>query len=275
MQITKIISGGQTGSDQAALDAAIDLDIPHGGWLPKDRLTESGPLPDRYLLREMSSESYPARTEQNVRDSDGSVIFFRILLSGGTKLTAELASNHNKAWLQVDFGQMDPVEAATEVHRWVVAKGIRILNVAGPRASKDPEIYSETYHAIRGLIMLDAMESAPGTKVHELKLADVALRLPIWPRTVDDALEILERILPLRDRVNIAGMDGDDVLDLHMTLGEWIRNNFGLWHGNYQLITNAGVRIGSAITSADDASNVIVSALSERLRRTHRLRVIE
>ena len=131
MQISKIISGGQTGADQGALDAAIDLGIPHGGWIPRDRLTEDGPLPDRYLLREMSTQSYPERTEKNVLDSDGTVIFFRTLLSGGTKLTAELASKHRKPWLQIDFGQMDPVMAATEVHRWVVTKKVRVLNAAG------------------------------------------------------------------------------------------------------------------------------------------------
>ena len=275
MQITKIISGGQTGADQAALDAAIDLEIPHGGWIPKDRLTEDGPLPDRYLLREMSSKSYPARTEQNIRDSDGTVIFSRGPLSGGSKLTAELALKYRKPWLQIDFGQMDAVQAATEIHGWVVSKGIRVLNVAGPRASKDPEIYSETYHAIRGLIMLDAMDVPAGTKVHELKLADVALRLPIWPRSVEHAVFILEHILPLRDRVSMAGMEEEDLTDLHASLGAWVRDNFGLWHGNYQLMKSAGARIGGFISNADDASTVILTALAERLHQTHRLRVVK
>ena len=76
--IQKIISGGQTGADQAALDAAIKLGISHGGWIPKGRITEHGPLPDRYKLQEMPTDSYPARTEQNIIDSDGTVNYGRV-----------------------------------------------------------------------------------------------------------------------------------------------------------------------------------------------------
>jgi predicted Rossmann-fold nucleotide-binding protein len=68
--LTKIISGGQTGADQAALDAAIELGIPHGGWIPKGRLTEAGPLPEKYNLTEMPTKDYLKRTKQNVADSD-------------------------------------------------------------------------------------------------------------------------------------------------------------------------------------------------------------
>ena len=74
--IEKIMSGGQTGADRAALDFALKFFKPHGGWVPKGRLTEDGPLPEKYQLREMPTTSYPARTEQNVIDSDGTLIFF-------------------------------------------------------------------------------------------------------------------------------------------------------------------------------------------------------
>ena len=74
--IKKIISGGQTGADRAALDVAIKLGIRHGGWIPKGRKTEDGPLSDKYQLQEMPTASYPARTEQNVIDSDGTLIIF-------------------------------------------------------------------------------------------------------------------------------------------------------------------------------------------------------
>ena len=75
--IRKIISGGQTGADRAALDVAIKFNIPHGGWIPKGRKAEDGRLPDRYQLQEMPTPSYPERTEQNVIDSDGTLIFSR------------------------------------------------------------------------------------------------------------------------------------------------------------------------------------------------------
>ena len=75
------------GADQAALDAATEYNFPHGGWIPKGRLTENGPLPEKYKLREMPDKSYPKRTEQNVIDSDGTVIITRGKLTGGLALT--------------------------------------------------------------------------------------------------------------------------------------------------------------------------------------------
>ena len=96
--IKKIISGGQTGADQAALDAAIKLDIPHGGWIPKGKITENGPLSDKYQLDEMPTASYEERTEQNIIDSDGTLIVSHGRLTGGSALTRELAMENGKRW---------------------------------------------------------------------------------------------------------------------------------------------------------------------------------
>ena len=82
--ITKIISGGQTGADRAALDVAMAHGIPHGGWIPKGRKTEGGPLPTKYQLQEMPTNSYPERTEKNVVDSDGTLIISHGELTGGS-----------------------------------------------------------------------------------------------------------------------------------------------------------------------------------------------
>ncbi len=89
--IEKIISGGQTGAGQATLDAAITLGIPHGGWIPKGRLTEDGPLSDKYNLIEMPTESNPERTKKNIRDSNGTLILSRGRLTGGSEFTEEKA----------------------------------------------------------------------------------------------------------------------------------------------------------------------------------------
>jgi hypothetical protein len=83
-KITKIISGGQTSADQAVLDVAIKKGIPHGGWIPKVRLTEAGILPEKYQFKEMETGSYPKRTEQNVIDSDGTLIVSHGTLTGGS-----------------------------------------------------------------------------------------------------------------------------------------------------------------------------------------------
>jgi len=94
--IERIVSGGQTGADQAALDVALELGIPHGGWVPKGRKTERGPLPKKYHLQEMPTDSYPKRTEQNVMDSDGTLIISHGELSGGSEFTRKMAEKHGK-----------------------------------------------------------------------------------------------------------------------------------------------------------------------------------
>jgi hypothetical protein len=107
--LQKIISGGQTGADRAALDFAIEYNIPHGGWCPRGRKAEDGPLTAKYLLAETPSSSYPQRTEWNVRDSDGSVIFsIASVLTGGSKKTIDFAIKHKKPWLHLSEGVETP-----------------------------------------------------------------------------------------------------------------------------------------------------------------------
>ena len=140
--LKRIISGGQTGVDRAALDAAIRMGIPHGGWIPKGRRTEEGPLPERYKLDEMPTDSYPERTEKNVVDSDGTLMISRGAPQGGTDYTRKMALRHGRQMLHIDFAlHRNPLDAASLVTSWLKMHNIEVLNVAGPRASTDPEIY--------------------------------------------------------------------------------------------------------------------------------------
>ncbi len=140
--IKKIVTGGQTGADAAALDAAIELNIPHGGWIPKGRKTETGPLCNKYQLQEMPTGSYKKRTEQNVIDSDGTVIFSHGRLSDGSLKTYNYAKKHNKPCLHLDMTRFSVDEAVKEILHWIEENSLQVLNVAGPRESKDPEIYN-------------------------------------------------------------------------------------------------------------------------------------
>lgn len=136
-----IISGGQTGADRAALDAALRLGIPHGGWLPRGRKTEDGPLPDRYLLRETESDAYRERTEKNILASDATLILAFGPLTGGSALTASLALRHDRPCLIIDLEEVGQPDAVIAVEKWLSHYRIRTLNVAGPRASNQPRIY--------------------------------------------------------------------------------------------------------------------------------------
>ncbi len=139
MRPQRIVSGGQTGVDRAALDVAIGRGIPHGGWCPRGRRAEDGRIPDRYALREDDSPSYAARTERNVIDSDGTLVLAIGAPRDGTALTVHLAKRHEKPCLVVDLD--DPPDPAG-VDEWMVAHAIDVLNIAGPRESTHPGIGS-------------------------------------------------------------------------------------------------------------------------------------
>lgn len=143
--IREIISGGQSGADRAALDAAIFLNIPHGGWLPKGRKTEDGPLPRRYALRELHSGRYRERTEKNVITADVTLIFSFGPLSGGSALTEALAIRHDRPYLHIDFEHFTHYQAAVAVETWLLNQKSTIVNIAGPRASSEPRIYPAVY----------------------------------------------------------------------------------------------------------------------------------
>lgn len=147
--ISKIVSGAQTGVDRAALDVALELSVPCGGWCPRGRRAEDGLLPPRYVLQETPLADYAQRTEWNVRDSDGTLILYEGTMSGGTALTADLAARYRKACLAVDLGQEVPVEW---VASWLWERGIQVLNVAGPRESQSPGIYERARNFLRVLL---------------------------------------------------------------------------------------------------------------------------
>jgi len=140
----KIISGGQTGADRAALDYAIEFNISYGGWVPKGRKTEDGRLPAKYILQEMQTSDYSKRTEKNILAADGTLIVSHGRLTGGSALTQFLAEKNDKPFFHVDFNRMSLEEAGKAVRIWVEKNEIETLNVAGPRASKDSAIYEAT-----------------------------------------------------------------------------------------------------------------------------------
>ena len=136
--IPKIVSGGQTGADRAALDWALAQGLPCGGWCPKGRKAEDGRIDLRYPLKETPSASYIQRTEWNVRDSDATVLFsIEPVLTGGSLKTLQFARKHEKPCLHLHAELADQVQ---QLRNFVRDGKIRILNVAGPRTSKEPTV---------------------------------------------------------------------------------------------------------------------------------------
>jgi len=152
-RVSKIVSGGQTGADQAALDVARELGIEHGGWIPKGRWTEAGPLDVRYRLRETPSTEPEQRTEWNVRDADATLILAHGRPRGGTALTARWARRYRKPLLCLDLRRVSETEAIERVRQWLDTVRPQVLNVAGPRASTDPDIYRKVYRILLRALM--------------------------------------------------------------------------------------------------------------------------
>lgn len=149
--LKKIVSGGQTGADRAALDAAIEASFPHGGFCPKDRQAEDGPIDQRYLLEKIDG-GYKQRTRMNAETTDGTVIFYQNLLEGGTEQTVLFCIKLRKPYKLIDIDLLSTEIAAEKIVDFIVKHNIKALNVAGPRASKCPAIYSFVKFSI-GMIL--------------------------------------------------------------------------------------------------------------------------
>lgn len=153
MLLERIVSGGQTGVDRGALDAALAMDFPLGGWCPADRSAEDGPIPDRYPLTPLGHGGYRARTHQNVIDSDATLILAPGEPTGGTGLTRIFCEVHGKPLLVIDAARTAESEAASQVARFIEWRSIRTLNVAGPRATGWPQGHEYARRTIRALLI--------------------------------------------------------------------------------------------------------------------------
>jgi putative molybdenum carrier protein len=135
-----IISGGQTGADRAALDFAIAHNIRHGGCCPLGRLAEDAIIDERYQLTESPAADYAQRTERNVRDSDGTVIFtIGKTLTGGSKQTSEFAMQLGKPCLHLSQ-EADGKATVEKLRQFLFQNRIKVLNVAGSRKSQEPQV---------------------------------------------------------------------------------------------------------------------------------------
>jgi len=269
--LKKIISGGQTGADRAALDFAIKHKIPHGGWVPKGRIAEDGILPKKYKLTEMPTDSYHARTEMNVVGSDGTVIISHRGLTGGSAYTEEMATKHNKPCLHLDLNQVDVLPASLELLDWVDETGIETLNVAGTRKSKDPKIYKKVIDLLESFLLLE------GSK--DLILQTLRFRNPPTdrdtkrPETVEEAVDRLMSELKLKDLTKLAKLPADELVNLHPTVGMWIRSNF-IYPRNDKLLESCRAVGKDPTLHFAQMHMLILKQLWKRLQETHKLKVV-
>ena len=150
VKILKIVSGGQTGADRAALDFALENGLEIGGFVPKDRFAENGRIPDKYQnLIETETVDPAERTELNVVHSDATLIISHGELSGGSAQSEQLALRYKKSVLHTDLNKQQLADAVKLASNWLTANDIRTLNIAGPRISEDAEIYASVMSFLR------------------------------------------------------------------------------------------------------------------------------
>lgn len=161
--LKKIISGGQTGVDKAALDAAISLDFDYGGYCPKGRFNELGEIPLQYskLIEvegffKTQQDNYDTRTRQNIIHSDGTLILLPSIeafsrIQDGTRLTQQAVIEQNKPFLCIDLTATEESNLS-KCLAWIEENNIEILNVAGPRESSHPTIGQQSFHLLHALL---------------------------------------------------------------------------------------------------------------------------
>jgi Circularly permutated YpsA SLOG family len=272
--LKKIISGGQTGADQAALDVAIKLGIAHGGWIPRGRKTETGALDARYKLTEMEIPDYNKRTEQNVIESDGTLIISHGKLTGGSDYTREMALLHRRPWLHIDLNKTSPFEGAEKIKSWLTENKIEILNVAGPRASKDPAIYQATVDIMETVFYLDLVDDTVNASFTVTPKRRAQMKKEILPRTVEEAADKLLSKLSLRDKTMIANIPKDKLTDLYNSFEADLQYEVGLWLNGESLLDSCRLTAGDDQLSEKGASLVIVRALWEKLQKTNVLKIV-
>jgi len=274
--IEKIISGGQTGADQAALDAAIELDIPHGGWIPKGRITENGPLPSKYDLAEMPTTSYPARTQKNILESDGTLILSHGKLTGGSAYTREIANQNAKPCLHIDLDEKGAFMASSEITAWVMDNNIAVLNVAGPRSSRDPKIYDKVKGIIKTVCLQGvAMENIENSPWQSSKLWRDEDHPTDMPKTVDEVAEDIIMTLDQGDKFFFGNLKEDALEPLEMALEIYLRQQLRVWSVNEALQQSCLQVAREEGLDESNAPKVIIRRIWRKLREMHRLRVLK
>jgi hypothetical protein len=258
--IKRIISGGQTGAERAALDVAIKFNIPHGGWIPKGCNTENNPLSDKYQLQEFPTHSYQAGIEKNVLEADGTLTFSRGAPSGQIKYARKIALQYKRHFLFINLNKTITYDASFSILSWVKQHNIENLNVAGQETPEDEKMYSDVFRTLEMAYVMHKAERLKSDK---------------HPKTMEAAIDRLTKALSLKEKTTLANMAETKLSTLHFNLGEYIRNEFCLWSGNVELMASCRLIAKRADIHQDEATSMIIKELWKRLRQTHRLRVVK
>src|SRR3989339_403749 len=270
--LKKIVSGGQTGADRAALDVAVKFNIDHGGWIPKGRRAEDGTLKEKYRLAETRSEDYRERTKLNVIDSDGTVILSRGDLTGGSKFTRTFAKLMGRPNCYIDLLQSEEFEAAVILKSFILENQIRVLNVAGPRQSTMPGIYADVKIILEVLFYLLFLNTRKDRETRAY-IPSEPFREE-FPQDLNACMDLLYQGIPLKTRTFIARLKPTDIPVLYFTFLDYIRHRVGFDTENKSLFQDCAESMDDTGCSIEDAVMVILKQFKRELEKDHILRVI-
>ena len=273
--IKKIISGGQTKTDQAVLDVAIKMGFSHGGWIPKGRMTQAGTLPEKYRLKEMPTDNYYECIEENIKDSKGTLIISYGKLTGDSDYARKMTLKHKRQLLGIDLNQTIAFEAASLIKDWIQLRHIDVLYVMGPSPDIHPDAGKHAAGMVEGALILDLMHASLDSNINDFAGKDDSEKLAVPPKTVHQAVDILMSKMALKDKVIIANMTNGELVDLNPNLGAYIKNIFRLRSGNDELMESCKIVTKNQKLNEDGACSAIIETLWKRLRTTHKIRVVK
>ncbi len=273
--LKKIISGGHTDADHAVLDTAMKLGVPYGGWIPKGRMAETGPLHPKYKLKEWSTDNYLECIKQNVKDSKGTLIISSGKLTGDLNYARKTTLQNRNQLLGIDLNQTDVSKASSLINDWVQLQHVDILYVITPSIRVHLDVVKYTQHVVERALLLAIMDAPSGSRISDYSKAEYLKRLPVPPKTVNDAVHLIIAGMPLENRVRIANLNAEDLESLYLTLGVFVRNQMLRKDVNKELLKSCREVSGDDRLSEINASFVIVEKLWENLRKTHKLRIVK
>ena len=273
--IEKVISGGQTGASRAALDAAMKLGIAHGGWVLNGKMTEDGPLPDKYDLKEMPDQNHSEKTKKNIKEACGTLILSHGKYSEQFDFIKKISERFSKPVLDINLRQTIAFNAATLINDWIVDNDIRVLNVAGPRDEQDPKIYQATLDIIQAVFFLNLTETNMSNPIHAHGAPGNESGPAPSPKTVAGAVDLILNDLSLKNRSTMANLREEELPSLQLTLGLYIKRQLDKWPRNEEF--SASCVAASREEGMDESSLtiVIIKKLWKKLRKTHRLRIVK
>jgi len=275
MTIKKIISGGLSVSDQAVLDAAIRLGIPHGGSIPWGRMTETGVLHSEYKLQELNTDNHLYCIEKNIEESKGTLIISAGKLNDDADYARKTTLKNRHQLLGIDLNLTASSEAASLVNDWIQLYKIDVLYVITPFTHEYPNADKHVTIIVEGALMLDVMDATTGSNITDFSNYEYLQKFPILPKTVDEAVDQIMSDMTLEEKVRLANFDKDDLRVITHSLSIFIRNHLFRKDVNKDLFESCRTVSGNKNLNESTAALVIIEKLWERLRKTHQLRVVK